>query len=119
MRVILADDQPDVRSAIRLILEERPGIEVISEVSKSGDLLPEIRRCCPDVIFLDWELPGIGSEELVPLLRALCPRLSVIALSSSPQVKQAALRAGVHEFICKSDPPESFLIAVHHCHEEK
>ena len=117
MRVILADDHPDVRSAMRLIIEEKPDVEVVAEVSTSSDLLSQIRSNCPDLVLLDWELPGTRSADLVSLLHALCSHLAVIALSSSPQVKQAALNAGAHEFVCKSDPPESLLIALDHCYQ--
>ena len=64
---------------------------------------------------LDWELPGTKPKELVAMLRTRYPLISIIALSSSPQMKQASLSAGVNEFVCKSDPPESLLKAVKNC----
>ena len=112
MRIILADDQPDVRSAMRLLLEERPGISIIGEVSSMSDLISHVKASSPDLILLDWELPGNKTQDLVAFLRKLNPPPAVIALSSSPQVKQAALKAGILEFVCKSDPPESLLKAV-------
>ena len=118
MRVILADDQPAVRSAIRLMLEEKPGVNAIAEVSTSRDLLRQAGSFHPDLIFLDWELPETNSKDMVPLLKSIYPHLWVIALSASPTVRQTALDAGVNEFVCKSNPPESLLRAMDNYYRE-
>jgi DNA-binding NarL/FixJ family response regulator len=115
MRVIVADDQPEVRSALRLILEERPGISVMGEASNASELLQQVRTNCPDLVLLDWELPGANPKALVITLQTLCPTLSVVALSSRPQMKQIALEAGVKNFVCKSEPPEQLLTALDNC----
>jgi DNA-binding NarL/FixJ family response regulator len=115
MRVIVADDQPDVRSALRLMLEERPGISVIGEASTSAELVRLVKSVCPDLILFDWELSGAKPKELLTILRNFCPLVSTIALSSRPQMKQAALEAGASDFVCKSDPPESLLTTLDNC----
>ena len=115
MRVIIADDQPEVRSALRLLLEEKPGVKVIEEASSSCELLRKARETCPELVLLDWELPGTLPVELISILQAQCPRLAIIALSSRPQMRKAALESGVRDFICKSDPPEDLLTALGSC----
>ena len=116
MRVIVADDQPDVRSALRLMLEEKSDIDMIAEVRTSTELMRQVKSGCPDLILLDWELPGIKPGELLILLKTLCPHLMVIALSSRPQMRQNALAAGANSFVCKSDPPELLLTALNRCY---
>jgi DNA-binding NarL/FixJ family response regulator len=116
MRIILADDQPEVRSALRLLLEEKAGIQVIADASTSSELLLQVRSCCPDLILLDWELPGLDPEKLVKLLLKICTSLYIIALSSRPQMKPEAFKAGVRQFICKSEPPEQLLAALDNCY---
>jgi DNA-binding NarL/FixJ family response regulator len=118
MRIILADDQPEVRSALRLLLEEKTGIKVIADASTSTELLRQVRACCPDLILLDWELPGSEPEKLVKLLHKTCSSLYIIALSSRPQMKPVALKAGVLHFICKSEPPEQLLAALDNCYNK-
>jgi DNA-binding NarL/FixJ family response regulator len=110
VRIIVADDQPDVRSALKLALEEKPGTRVVDEVSTPAELVQQVWINSPDLVLLDWELPGIKPKELLQTLHTFCPHLSVIALSSRPQVKKAAIAAGAQEFVCKSEPSE-FLIA--------
>lgn len=119
MRVILADDQSDVRSAMRLLLEEIHGVSIISEVCTMSDLVRQVKTDSPDLILLDWELPGIKAQDLVAFLGDQYPHLAMIALSSSPQARQAALEAGALAFVSKSDPPESLLNAVNNCRRER
>ena len=109
MKVMVADDQPDVRSALRLMLEEKPGITGVEEVSTAHDLILGLKSSCPDLVLLDFELPGTRPEELFKVIRRLCSGVKVIALSSRPQMKQAALDCGADHFVCKSDPPEVLL----------
>ena len=112
MRVLLADDQPQVRSALRLLLEEQPGLSVVDEVVTAGELLSRVEATCPDLILLDWELPGLRPDKILPALHALDPGPVVIALSGRPEARQAALAAGADVFVSKGDPPERLLAAI-------
>jgi len=115
MRVLLADDQAKVRSALRLVLEQQPSVQVLGEAVDATGLLDWVKAACPDLVLLDWELPGIESDGLLPPLRELCPGLMVIALSGRPEARQAALDAGADAFVSKGDPPEWLLAAVNDC----
>ena len=117
MHVLLADDQSKVRSALRLLLEQQPGVSILGEAVDVTGLLDWVKAACPDVVLLDWELPGLEADNpstdsgqgLLPTLRELCPRLKVIALSGRPEARRAALDAGVDAFVSKGDPPERLL----------
>jgi DNA-binding NarL/FixJ family response regulator len=116
MRVFLADDQPKVRSALRLLLEQDLETSVVGEAAKAEDLLAQVQATRPDLLLLDWELPGLwAANSLLPGLRALNPCLLVIALSGRPDVYRAALAAGADAFVSKGDPPERLLSAVNDC----
>jgi len=120
---LLADDQSKVRSALRLLLEQQPDIHILGEAVDSTGLLDWVKVTCPDVVLLDWELPGLkagdlstcSGQGLLPTLRELCPCLKVIALSGRPEARQAALDAGVDAFVSKGDPPERLLAEVNDC----
>jgi DNA-binding NarL/FixJ family response regulator len=112
MRIMVADDQPDVRSALRLMLEQKPGITQVLEVSTAHEMILGLKSCCPDLVLMDWELPGTRPDELIKILRRLCSGAKLIALSSRPQMKQIALDYGADSFVCKSDPPETLLSAL-------
>ncbi|HEY5574374.1 MAG TPA: response regulator [Anaerolineales bacterium] len=112
MRAILADDDYNVRSALRLLLEKELDLDVTGEVDNSDTLLEEVCGSSPDFILFDWELPGIKVDKLLEMLRKSCPDSYVIGLSGRPGARQAALNAGVDAFVSKGDPPEKVLIAL-------
>lgn len=115
MRILLADDQPAVRHALRVLLERQPGLEVVGEAADGLGLLTQSAATRPDLVLLDWQLPGVLPPELLLALRRISPHLPVIALSGRPEVKGAALQAGADAFVCKCDPPELLLSAIAGC----
>lgn len=112
MFVILADDQYDVRCALRLILEQEADLELASEAANSTELLAQLGDACPDLLLLDWELPGLDVAELLATARQQCPDVKIIALSGRPEACEQAMQAGVPGFVSKGDPPERLLDAV-------
>jgi len=63
MRVFLADDQAKVCSALRLLLEQELGLRVVGEATEAKDLLAQVQRTQPDLVLLDWELPGLQATD--------------------------------------------------------
>jgi len=115
MRVLLADDQSSVRSALRLLLEQEMGLHELDEATDVSSLLSQVETSCPDLVLLDWELPGSRNTELLPSLRTKCPQLFVIVLSGHPEARQAALSAGADAFVGKGDPPKVLLATLRDC----
>jgi DNA-binding NarL/FixJ family response regulator len=115
MRILLADDQAKVRSALRLLLEHEPELEILGEAVDATGLLDWLKVADPDVLLLDWELPGLSAAKLVQQMRSHRPGLQVIALSGLPEARQPALAAGMHAFVSKGDPPEVLIGTIHAC----
>ncbi|HKZ83723.1 MAG TPA: response regulator transcription factor [Anaerolineae bacterium] len=119
MCVLLADDQAEVRSALRLLLEQEANLTVAGEAGNAGELLARALDASPDIVMLDWELPGLQPTSRMPAaipqfgviaaLRVACPRIKVIVLSGRPEARQQALDAGADAFASKGDPPEKLL----------
>ena len=109
MKILLADDSPEVRSALRLLLEQEPLPAVVTEASEMKSLLAQLHEECPEFLLLDWELPGLRREDIRVVLQTDCPQMKVIALSSKYEARQAALSAGVDAFVSKAEPPEKIL----------
>ncbi len=112
MRVLLADDQMAVRSALRLLLEHEAGVRVTVEAGDAQSVLTLLSEGCVDVMFLDGELPGGSMECLLPKVRKTCPQLKVIVLSGRPEAYPIAQAAGADAFVSKGDPPERLLEAL-------
>ena len=115
MQVLLADNQPQVRFGLRVLLEHQDGIKVVGEAANALDLLAQARTAHPDLILLDWKLPKMRPADLLPDLRQLCPDVTVIVLSGRPEAHKAALSAGADGFVGKYELPEKLLTAITHC----
>ena len=112
MRVLIADDESQVRSALRLHLEEGAGVTVVDETDNSNDLLAKVETSRPDLLLLDWELAPAGGCAVLRALRAAWPELIVVVLSGQPEVRSEALAAGATAFVSKADSPEHLLAAI-------
>jgi CheY-like chemotaxis protein len=119
MRTLLADDNGEIRAALRLILEEL-GEHDILEAGDLGQALAAleaaegVRGTGFDVVLLDWELPrgsyaGRGSADLVQEWLRRAPGCRVIAMSGRPESRLESLQAGCAGFVSKSDPPDRLL----------
>jgi DNA-binding NarL/FixJ family response regulator len=119
-RILLADDNPDLRSALRLLLETRLEVELIVEARDMEHVLAQVEDAHPDCIILDWELPGRPTRERVTVLRTLVPGLKVIAFSARPESRPDALAEGVEAFICKTESPIVILEKIQQfCRQEQ
>jgi CheY-like chemotaxis protein len=112
VRILIADDWPNVQNALRVLLEQQPGLQVVGEVVDVGELLARIKDNCPDTVLLGWELPGRRGIDLLSTLRTACPELIVIVLSGRADARRAALAAGADAFVSKVAPPERLLSAL-------
>jgi len=108
-RILLADDNSDLRSALRLLLETRLNVELIIEARDMEHVLAQVEDSRPDCVILDWELPGRPTRKRVSVLQTLVPSLKVIAISARPESKQTALAEGVEAFVSKAESPIVFL----------
>ena len=109
MKVLIADDEPKVRSALRLLLEQESEWQIVGEVGDAKSLFSDIQVVCPDVVLLDWELPGIDLKNRVTELKKYCPKVKIVALSSQVNARKTAHRAKIDRFISKGHPPDAVL----------
>lgn len=112
MRIVVADKQPKVRFALKVLLERQAEFKVVGETGNTCELLDLLEERRPDMLLLGWDLPGLAQNTSVSALRAVRPGLLVIALSGIPEARHAALEAGADAFVSKVDPPERLLAAI-------
>lgn len=117
MRILIADGQDRVRFALRVLLAQQPGLHVVGEATRGEELLAQASVTVPELVLVDWELPGLAEAGGLPALRKLCPAVQVVVLSNRPGVRQAALAGGVDAFVSKGDPPERLLAVLRRCGE--
>jgi len=112
MKILLADMESSVRSAMRALLGRQPGLTVVGQAADASELLQLAAHLQPDLVLLDWRLQSTVPDDLLHCLLLACPGLRVIALGQWPEARAPALQAGAHLFVSKADPPDRLLAAV-------
>ena len=109
VRILLADDNPALRSALSLLLEARLNACIVGESDSMEDLLANLPLKQPDIVILDWELPGVPKADRIAILHKLYPSLKVVITSSQPEIAQQALVVHADAYVSKSEPPEQMV----------
>jgi len=109
LKILIGDAQPRVRFGLRKLLEQQPGWTMCGEAEDAPALLAVIACDCPDLVLLDWELPGMTAQDLLLKIRQACPYLRVVFMSGNVELRQVVLQAGADVFAYKADPPEKLL----------
>jgi DNA-binding NarL/FixJ family response regulator len=112
MRVLLADDHPKVRWALRTFIREELEMTVVGEAPDVDTLLSEALALRPDLVLLEWEFAGQPEGQVLPALQALGLQARIIVLSWQPGTEKAALDAGADGFVSKASRPEVLLAAL-------
>ena len=112
MRVLVADSDPRVRSALNMLLKFEPELAIVGESTDASSLLAQVKKLEPDLILLDWELPGNSITALIEQLRDKEIPFKVIVLARRPEAEEAALTVGADAFVSKTDPADSLLETV-------
>jgi len=116
IRVLLADDQEMIRSGLRLILDDQPGITVVAEAADGAQAVALARRLRPDVCLVDIRMPRLDGLEVT---RALAGpgvpdplRVVIVTTFDLDEYVYGALRAGAVGFILKDAGPVLLAEAV-------
>jgi DNA-binding NarL/FixJ family response regulator len=106
-RILLADPNPTLRSALALLLETRLDAQVVGQVSSMESLLCEAAATQPEIIIIGLGLPGEPVQERVTALRKKAPRANILIASACPE--KETLAEGTDAFIFQTDLPETIL----------
>ncbi|MFI6551291.1 response regulator [Streptomyces prunicolor] len=114
IRVLLVDDDPLVRSGLRLMLSGADDIEVVAEAADGGEVPALVDEHAPDLVLMDIRMPGVDGLEATERLRARPGAPAVVMLTTFKDDEQVlgALRAGAAGFLLKHTPPAEIVAAV-------
>lgn len=103
IRVLIADDEVMIRSALAALLRLETDIEIIAECQDGERAVTEALRLQPDVCLLDLDMPGLdGVEVAQQVTRATTARCIIVTRHARPGVLRRALASGVSGFLPKS-----------------
>jgi len=114
IRVLVADDQPLVRSGFRMVLEDRSDLELVGEAGDGAQAVSLAGQVDPDVILMDVRMPGVDGVEATRRLIAAGTRARVLVLTTFDldEYVYAAIRAGASGFLLKDVEPAELVDAI-------
>ena len=114
IRILLADDQALIRTALAALLQLDDDFEVVAQVGRGDEVVAAAIAAKPDVALLDIEMPGIDGLAAAATLRAEVPDCKVLMVTTfgRPGYLRRAMEAGAAGFVVKDTPAEQLADAV-------
>ncbi len=114
VRVVLVEDNEVFREALELMLGMRGEIDVVAAVGDGSSALAAVLEHRPDVVLMDYRMPGLDGVETTMQLRAELPDLAVVALTASANdsQRQELLAAGAIACLGKDEELDEIVAAI-------
>jgi DNA-binding NarL/FixJ family response regulator len=108
IRVLLVDDEPDIRLGLRVHLKRDARFEVVGEAENGAEALERCAEGNVDVVLLDLRMPVLDGIETIPLMREQCPQVEIAVFTAFGDTERRleCERLGAATFIEKGSPPE-------------
>jgi DNA-binding NarL/FixJ family response regulator len=114
--VVVADDQPLLRAALRALIGNMPGFTVVAEAADGAEAVAAARATRPDVMLMDIRMPGTDGVEATRQITSDCGcngvKVLILTTFDLDELVYGALRAGASGFLLKDVPPEDLLAAI-------
>ena len=109
--ILIVDDHPAIRRALRAAFEHQPGFTVCGEAEDGFDAIGKAKRLAPDLIVLDLRMPVMDGLETARELKKLFPQVPLMMLTCyhSSAAEQQALAAGVSAVFSKPDGMQNLI----------
>jgi DNA-binding NarL/FixJ family response regulator len=115
-RILIVDDQDDMRAGIRGMLLLDPSLVVVADLSDGLQVLPFLREHPVDLVLMDIRMPGIDGVEATRRIREEHPadevRVIVLTTFDQDEIVLAALRAGANGFLSKTVSPAELVAGI-------
>lgn len=114
VRLVLVEDNDVFREALELLLGLRPEVEVVGSVADGERAVEACARLAPDVVLMDYRLPGLDGVQATRALRAAVPDVAVICLTAqaSPRELEALRDAGAVDCLTKDEHLDEIVAAI-------
>lgn len=109
IHILLADHHANALWALKILLQEEPGVEVIGEAVDGESLMNLSEKHRPDLILMDKDLPGGLVQDQIAALHQIKPKPIVVAMSSDPEHGRILLKAGADAYVSKGEQPDWLL----------
>ena len=119
IRVVIADDHPEVRLVLRLLLKLSPELELVDEAMDGEEAVESVKRLQPDVLVMDVRMPRLdgwkATRQIVEL--GLETRIILISLDRGGFMVLKARQSGAQGFVPKDEIPSLLRGAIQSVYE--
>jgi DNA-binding NarL/FixJ family response regulator len=112
LRLLLVDDNPRARHAMKALLFTHPEIQIVGEASNGREAIAAMETTHPDVILMDVQMPVMDGMEATRHIKSRWPQARVVALTIYPNFEEEARSAGADAFLVKGCSSEELLSAI-------
>ena len=114
IRVVVADDQPLVRTGLRMVLSDAEDIAIVGEAADGHEAIALAAAERPDVVLMDVRMPGLDGIEATRAVTSVedPPRVLVLTTFDLDEIVYDALHAGASGFLLKDAPEERLVTAI-------
>ena len=114
IRLVLVEDNDVFREALELLLGLRTDIDVVASVSEGSSAAEVVREHQPDVVLMDYRLPGIDGVQATRAVREAAPDVAVVCLTASANLREvdALYEAGVVACLSKDQELDEIVAAI-------
>jgi len=115
IKIMLVEDQPEYRDAIKLALDNTPDLHLVSMYGTAEKALLSLERSQPDIVLLDLHLLGMSGIDAIPKFRESAPNTRIIVLTNSNREKDvlAAISQGAAGYLLKCASLDQIIDGVH------
>jgi len=114
IRILLVEDNKVFREALELLLGLRGDIEIVAAVGEGSEAVPAAQQYRPDVVLMDYRLPGLDGVQATAAVRAACPDVAVVCLTASANAREieALYEAGAAACLTKDQELDDIVDAI-------
>lgn len=108
IRVVIIDDNVNIRALLRIVIDLEPDLEVVGEGLDGSEAAGLAQSCRADVIVMDVVMPRVDGIDATRAAKTTSPETRVVVYSSRPryEAEEAARTAGADAYVEKSSPPQ-------------
>ncbi len=112
LRVLIADDNPSVRQALRELLEPHTDLNLVGVAIDGAEALRMARESRPDVVILDSDMPRLSGLDVLTAIKASMPEMVVLMFTLDDSIGTRALALGAAEVMTKDLPLDTVLAQI-------
>ena len=114
IRLVLVEDNQVFREALELLLGLRSDIQVVASVAEGSAAAEVVRQYLPDVVLMDYRLPGIDGVQATKAVREAAPGVAVVCLTASANLREvdALFEAGAVACLSKDQELDEIVEAI-------